>query len=256
MSPDSIRIPDQYRREIAIRGRLAVWVLAVHLYATLVPLALSLSAYLYRDYLQAVTDYPGLFHVAAGLLCAGSAFEAGQNSIDRWYLTPDCGSANGTGFCDFLFYWFVTSGQAAIAIAIGGREFWVMALSLLTVAALPICYYYQRAHFAPLSIAGLLGAVLAWQTFGDPVVFLQFLLTGLTLYFYAALLRTGNQALHGWITLAASSGIWFLVVAIGNGAATITVGWPVVAGITIAAVALASLCWPGLLRLPATPCAE
>ena len=239
--------------EVELSGPLAVWVLLAHLYATLLPLSLCFVVHAQADYLAQVTDFPVLFYVAAALLSAGSAFEVAQNAQDHWYLTPETGSAKGSGFCDFLFHWFITAGQAAIAVAIAGRLLWVDVIAAAAVLALPLCYFTRVAVFAPLAVSGLLVAALALRAFGDPVILLQFVATGLTMYCFAGLLRTGNQALHGFTTAAAASGLLFLLWAMANGAAGTRVGWPVVLGVATVAGILAALTWPLLLRLPATP---
>lgn len=242
----------QVLSSIEIRGPEAVWVLAAHAYATLVPLALCAAVYRHWDYVSTVTYSPLLFYIAAGLLCAGSAFEVAQNSFDRWYLTEDSPSANGTGFSDFLFYWLVTAGQATCAVAIGGDAWWVMILATLTVIALPICYLLQIAHFAPLSIASTLAICLAYVAFGDPVVFLQLLLAGVTMVFFAALLKTGAQFMHGFTTVAASSGVWFFVWALHSGAAGQSHSWIFVGAVAATAGLLCFVAWPALTSLPAS----
>jgi hypothetical protein len=74
-----------------------------------------------------------------------------------------------------------------------------------------------------------------------------------TLYFFGLLLRTGAQSLHGCTTVAAASGLWFTVLAIGNGAAGRATSWLVLlAALAAAALALALLRAP-LSRLAATP---
>ncbi len=244
------------RQAIAAQVQLpvpvAAWVLAAHCYATLLPLVLVGAVQAHGAWLESVTDYPALFYVAVGLLCAGSAFEVAQNAIDRWYLTADTGSALAPAFCDFLFYWFITAGQAALALAIGGADARVAALCAALVLAQPLLYLVQRAIFAPLAISGLLVALLGYRAFGDPVIVLQPLMAGLTMYFFSALLRTGAQALHGCTTAAAASGIWFLVWAIGNGAAGTPRSWAFTLALPVAVALLAALAWPWLLRLPAT----
>ncbi len=106
-----------------------MWVLSAHVYALLVPLFFVFAVWANWDFLLETTDSPFLFFVAAVLMAAGGAFEAAQNTMDRWYLTEDSPSANGVGLLDFMFYWMITSGSAAAALAIGGDQAWVWVVS-------------------------------------------------------------------------------------------------------------------------------
>jgi hypothetical protein len=238
---------------IEIRWPEAVWVLGAHAYALLIPLTLCAAVHAHYDFLLATTYKPYLFYIAAGLLTAGSAFEVAQNAFDRWYLTGETASANGTGFSDFLFYWLVTAGQALCAVAIGGDTWWVLLIALSAIAVFPVCYIKQVGHFAPLSVVSLLTVSLAYQAFGDPVIFLQLLLAGVTMYFFAALLKTGAQVIHGLTTLAASSGVWFFVWALHSAAAGVTHSWLLVLTIASGTAILGTALWPLLTRLPASP---
>ncbi len=67
----------------------AVWVLAAHLYALLVPLVLVLVVAEHREFIAMRTAFPVLLPAAAGVMMAGSAFEIAQNALDRWYLTRE-----------------------------------------------------------------------------------------------------------------------------------------------------------------------
>lgn len=234
---------------VEIRGPEAAWVLIAHLYATLVPLALCVAVYNHWDYLLETVHNPFLFYVAVGLFCAGSAFEVAQNAIDKWYLTADAGSANGAGFCDFLFFWMVTAGQAVCAMAIAGDEWWVHLIATVSLILFPILYLWQVAHFAPVTITSLLVVILAYQAFGDPVIFMQFLLVGATMYFFTMLLRTGAQIIHGFTTIAASSGLWFLVWALHNAAAGTQTSWAFVISMVVAVSVAGAALWPVLVRL-------
>jgi hypothetical protein len=83
-------------------------------------------------------------------------------------------------------------------------------------------------------------------------VFLQLLMVGATVYFFEALLRTGAQVLHGFTTVAASSGVWFLILAIAQGANGKTTGWLALVLAAAVSVAVAAALWPSLRRLPAS----
>jgi hypothetical protein len=239
--------------QVEIRWPVATWVLGAHLYAILVPFALCIAVNHHWEYLSAQTYNPFLFYIVAGLFCAGSAFEVAQNAMDRWYLTRECASALGSGFNDMLAFWFMTAGQALMAVAIGGDRWWVAFIAILAVLVFPVFYLAEKAVFLPMAIVGILTALLGYLAFGDPVIFLQLLLAQATMFFFNALLETGAQVLHGFTTATASSGLWFLIWAISDGAAGTPMSWIFVIGVVVAAVILRFLLWPMLIRLPQSP---
>ncbi|MFN8169591.1 MAG: hypothetical protein U0S36_12485 [Candidatus Nanopelagicales bacterium] len=243
----------QVLESIQIRGGTAVWVLSAHVYALLVPLAFAVAVMLNQAYLEATTWSPQLFFIAACLLSAGGAFEAAQNTMDSWYLTADSPSANGVGLLDLMFYLLVTAGQGVSAIAIAGDRWWVWAVAVGAVVALPPVYLLGGPYFAPMSVSSLLAIGLAFEAFGDPAVFLQLLAVAATMLFFGALIRTGAQVMHGFTTVAASSGSWFLVWAIVAGARGETTSWTTVVVITAVSVAVGAAVRPWLFRLPPTP---
>jgi hypothetical protein len=236
-----------------IRGPLAAWVLLAHAYALLLPALLVAVCLRYQDYLARVSDYPRLFYLAAAVFALASLFEVLQNTRDRWYLTPDCASANGIGLLDGLFYGCLTLGQGLVAVAIAGHSSGVVVLAIAATLAWPLTYLSGVAAFSPLSVVSLLAALLAWRAFGDPVVFLQFLLTAMTLYFFTLLLRTGQQALHGFTAVAASSGVLLLSLAIANGAAGRRVSWWALLLAVVVSLIAGRLLWTPLSRLQASP---
>jgi len=247
--PTGYRITD----DIDLPLLTAIWVLGAHLYALLVPLLLITAVTHHWAELTTLTAYPLLFYVAAGVMMAGSAFEIAQNTIDRWYLTPETGSANGTGFCDLLFYTCIVASQALVAVACIGDRMWVPVLAIALTAVFPFLYLRQIAQFLPLAVLGLLAAVAAYMQLGEPGIFLQLLLVPLTLYFFNGLLQTGNQVLHGFTTVAASSGVLFLVWGIHAGAAGTSRGWLGVV-VTVAVTGMAAISLrPWLYVLPPTP---
>ena len=238
--------------QIEIGTLEAIWVLGAHVYALLMPLVLCWLATHYGVYLGETTDLRFLLYVAAVFLAIGSAFEVAQNAIDHWYLTPETASGNGTAFCDALFFSFITVGQLLLALAMAGRTVWVLLLSVVTIVLIPLCYPRQSVRFVPLTISGLLMVVTVWLAFGDPAIVLTLLLAGVTVYFFTALLETGAQSLHGFATIAASSGLWFVVIAVQNSYAGTRYGWTSIAlVIAIAAIVMAAL-RPLLCRLPAS----
>ena len=232
----------------------AIWVLSAHFYALVVPpLVLIIAVYHHWEAMLVNTVYPVLFYVAAAVMMAGSAFEIAQNGFDRWYLTAETGSAEGTGFSDFMFFWLIVMSQGLLIVACVGDQAWIIALCLLLVAAFPFLYFRQKMPFLPLSVLGAGSMIAAYLSFGDPVIFLQLLLSQGTMYFFRCLLQTGAQVLHGFTTIAASSGILFLAWGIHGGSAGTPQSWVFVAVVAAAAILLAVLIRPALLRLPLTP---
>lgn len=240
------------RNDIQLPLPTAIWVLSAHLYALLLPLVLITALVHHWDAVAARTDYPLLMFFAVGLMMAGSAFEIAQNAIDRWYLTAETASAEGTGFCDFLFYWFIVMSQGAIAIACMGNNIWVVLTSILFIAVFPLLYFRQVAHFLPLTVLGLLSVVTAYLKFEDPVIFIQLLLSPLTMYFFGCLLKTGAQVLHGFTTSSASSGVLFLAWGIHGAAEAQPQSWIFVLGAFAITAIVAAAIRPWLLRLPVT----
>ena len=236
--------------EIQIRGPEAVWVLLAHLYALLVPIVLVLVTHHHWDYLAATTHDPFLFYIAAVLMTIGSTFEVAQNAIDKWYLTPETGSANGVGFCDMLAFWFFLAGQALIALGLAGDAWWVIAIATLAVVSFPASYLMQVQPFAASGVVGILVAVLGYRAFGDPVIFLPIFLGFVTVVFFNALLETGAQVLHGLTTVAASSGIWFFRWAVENGDAGAPNSWWFAGAILVVGAGLVVAIRPRMLKLP------
>lgn len=241
---------ERIRASIEIGGLEATWVLSAHLYAVLVPLVLVLIANRHWAYLVVTVDHPILLFFAAVIFAAGSAFEVAQNAVDKWYLTPETASANGTSLCDMLFYWFITIGEALVAVALGGDEWWVILVAVGAIVSFPFLYLAQQAPFAPMSVVGLLVALLGYAAFGDPVIFLSLALAGVTMYFFGALLKTGAQFLHGVTTASAASGIWFFAWAVHNGDAGTPNSWTMVIGIAVATGLVLAALRPIVTRLP------
>jgi hypothetical protein len=239
-------------RGVQIRGGEAAWVLAAHAYALVVPFVFIGVVASYWEYLTQVAAYPFLLFVAGALFAAGAAFEVAQNQADGWYLTVESPSAYGVGLLDLLFYVCITAGQSVSAIAIAGDRPWVWMVAVGAAIAMPLLYLTDGVFFAALGTSNLLAIWVAYQAFGAPVVFLQLIGVGATLYFFQALMRTQAQVLHGFTTIAASSGVWFLLLAIAAGAAGRPGSWVAPLIVTVAAGVLAVLLWPRLAALPAS----
>ncbi len=125
--------------------------------------------------------------------------------------------------------------------------------ALVSVVALPLLYGRGQAQFVPLAVVGLTAVASAYRSFADPVVVLQLVLSPLTMLFFASLLRTGNQALHGFTTLFASSGVLFLAAGIHGAATDQPLSWVAVGLIALVTGVAMVVLKPLLARLPATP---
>ena len=239
-------------RRIQLPTGVAVWVLGAHLYALLIPLALFVVIQQQTEQLLVRADYPWVFYVAILLMILGSAFEIVQNHLDHWYLTAETPSANGVSICDMLFYFFVVASQAAVVIACMGKTMWLTVLVVMLALSQPLFYRAQKAAMLPLALLGLLSAIVAFNTFGDPVILLQIGLPVITMFFFGLLLKTGSQILHGFTTLAASSGVLLLAWGIHRAGTLPLDGWLVFTALVIAALVITRGLRRLLSSLPAT----
>ncbi len=231
----------------------AAWVLTAHAIALLLPLGLVWVVATDFAAVSARVDYPALFFVVAAVMLAGSAFEIAQNTIDHWYLTPASASAQGKSFCDLLFYWMIVASQGLVIIACVGQWSWVTAVVALLIAAYPWCYPRRRLDILPLALLGLGAIAAGYYRFESPVFLLQVFVTPLVNGLFGALLRTGAQFLHGFVTLAAAANAALLIWAIASSVAGPPVSWLTCGGIALAMVSV-PLILPRVTRgLTATP---
>jgi hypothetical protein len=77
-------------------------------------------------------------------------------------------------------------------------------------------------------------------------------MSSLTMVFFGALLQSGNQVLHGFTTVAATSGPLFLAWGIHGGASGTPQSWLFVVLVAAFAIAIAMLLRRRLAVLPAT----
>ena len=241
------------RGEIHLPTGMAAWVICAHILTLLSPLLLVLAVVHHWEFVQSKTFAPSLFYIAVGLMMASSAFEIAQNTIDKWYLTQECASANGTSLCDFLFYAFLVAAMGLIAIACFGQFWWIWAIGLGALVAFCWLYLTDKTPFPALGVAGLLSTASLYFAFGDPLVFLQIVASQLTLLFFAALLATGAQWLHGFTTGANAVGIVFVAWAVHNSAMGTPKSWPfaIVTGLVLGGGVL--VLRPFMLKAQKTP---
>ncbi len=240
-------------RTVHLPPATAVWVLTAHACALLLPLALALVVAANLDYVSAQVDYPVLLFLTAAVMLAGSAFEIAQNSIDRWYLTPDTASAHGKSFCDLLFYWMIVASQALVIVACVGEWLWLTVSVTVVVVLYPWCYPRARLDILPLALLGLGAAAAGYYRFDNPVFLLQLLVTPLVNSLFGTLLKTGAQFLHGFVTLAAASNALLLAWGIASSAAGDPLSWPAFGSAAIAILAIAALVPRATRNLEPTP---
>jgi len=201
---------------IKIPVKTAIWVLPVHLYALLVPLALIPVINKNRFLLEESIFNVELLFLAIGILIIGSLFEIIQNHIDHWHVTAETASGNGFSTIDGLFTFSILIGQALILLSLVGQNSWVKIIAIFFIIATPILYIKRQYVFLPTSIIGTINTIIAYIIFGNWVIFMQLVMVAFTVFFFEQLLKTNNQFYHGLTTFCASSGIWFLVIAINN----------------------------------------
>ncbi len=230
----------------------AVWVLMAHLLTLLSPLVLLYVVQKEWLYVSGQMDFPFLFILAIILMMVSSAFEIAQNTIDEWFLTEDCASANGTSLCDFLFYAFLVLSMALIVIACAGSLWWVHVTILAGVIAFCGLYLTDHNPFPVLGIVGLASTLALYVTFDNPAVFLQMVCSQLTLYFFALLLTTGAQWLHGLTTGANAVGICVVAWAVNDAAQGQAASWLFVVGVALVTGLAALLLRPLFLKAQPT----
>ena len=193
-------------------------------------------------------DAPGMLHLAAGLMIAGSLFETIQNTLDRWFLNAETPS-----FYDCLFGTSICLALASIVVACFGNHQWLPWLAYSTALLFPVMYI---ARWPAEVIRGALGAAsvasLYW-TLRDPVVLLSLVSVFLTVYFFRLLMKTQAQSLHGVTTIVNVLGavaIPWAIVNVANG--TLMPWWQLlVLATTLVGGSLAA--YPWLAKLTPTP---
>jgi hypothetical protein len=244
--------PTGLKAQIDLPAPVAVWVFAAHAIALLSPLVLLWAVHANWDYVAVQAGAPGFFYVAVAFMMASGAFEFAQNTADRWYLLPGMGSTTRPALADFLFYMCnALSMMALIAACIGG-VWWFLALCVLAAGVFAFLYLTGRQPFAAFGVLGFLSTLALYFTFDNPIVFLQLVTGQLTLYFFALLLKTRAQSLHGCVALVSTSGLWVIAWAIHSSANGKPPGWVLLIVLALAAGAVALAFKPRLGKLKAT----
>jgi hypothetical protein len=240
--------------EVDLPPGTAVWVLFAHFVTTVIPLYMMWVVYEHWDYLLEHSFSPHMFYVAVAMFLCSSPFEVAQNNIDRWYLTKECGSALGVGFCDFLFWFFMILGMIALTVAAAGDNLWLVGIACSGMIVYPFVYLLRGIPHPALALSGIPATVAMYLIFQDPLVF--FLIIGpsaILYYFITVVLATGAQFLHGFTTL--SAGVGFLVATWGmlNGIKGQPHSWTTFFVINLILLVLGVALRPTLLRLAPTP---
>lgn len=233
--------------EVDLPTGTAIWVLSAHLVTLLSPLAISWAAHRYADFLASVMAAPGLLHLTAGLMIAGSAFETAQNTSDRWFL-----SAATPSLVDCLFGTSVCLALATTVVACFGAQPWLLALVYGVALAYPLMYVTGWPAEAARGTLGVASVGALFLTFKDPVVFLSLVSVFLTLYFFKLLLKTEAQSLHGFTTLVNVLGVVVIPWAIHNAVRGEPMPWWQLLALAGLLVGAALAAYPWLSRLEPT----
>ena len=253
MGTNTVGIRNDKDPRVDLPPLTALWVLGIHALALFIPLTLLVVVKQQAELVALRADYHDLFPLAVLLMMLGSAFEMTQNHSDRWYVTRESASADGKSSTDMLFYSFITLSQAVIIIACAGKTAWLSVPALLLALSQPFFYSGGRFVMVPLAAVGLLSGVVAYTTFGDPVILLQLGMPAVTAFFFGILLRTGNQFMHGLTTLSASFGVVLLAWGIQRSGSLVVDGWLVVIALVIGVLVLLLGTRRFLLSLKPTP---
>ena len=245
--------PAGLKAQIDLPAPVAVWVFAAHAIALLSPLALLWAVHSNWDYVAGRANAPGFFYVAVAFMMASGAFEFAQNTADRWYLLPGMGSTTRPALADFLFFVCNALSMMALITACMGGVWWLLALCVVVAGLFAFLYLTGRQPFAAFGVLGFVSTFALFLTFGNPIVFLQLVTGQLTLYFFALLLKTRAQSLHGCVALVSTSGLWVIAWAIHTSANGTPPGWVLLVVLAVAAGGLALALKPRLAKLKATP---
>ena len=241
------------RSQINLPTSTAVWVLGAHLFALLSPLAIAWVIGVNWQEISSRSDFPVLWYAAIALMMVASAFEIAQNTFDRWYLVPECGSAELPALSDLLFYLFAGLSQVLLVAALIGAAIWPVILAFAAVVAFGVLYVGGRTPFAALGMTTLLVSLALYFRLEEPLAFLLLGTGPFTVYFYRQLLSTGAQSLHGATAAAASAGPWIIAWVAHRGATGVVDGWKLLPVVALSVLIAGALLWRPLGRLSATP---
>jgi hypothetical protein len=236
------------RAEVDLPTGTALWVLSAHVLTIVSPLLLIAVVVPRQDELGSLLDAPGWLYVAAACFIAGSICESAQNTLDRWYLT-----GVPPTLLDLCFNVLIVAGLGAQILAVSGGQWWAWALALAAIVGFKGAYLWGKPTAPFQAVAGIVAAILLVRALDQSVVLLSLVTVFLTLYFLDVLLRTGQQAMHGFVTLVNAGSVVALSAAVVWGVEG--GGWSWVSTLSFAAivVVIALVLRPWLVRLPRTP---
>lgn len=234
------------RQEVDLPASTAVWVLTAHVLTILSPVVVIWALLSHPAVVADRVAEPWLLYVGACVLVVASVAESAQNTLDRWYLlgTPP-------SLLDLVFNSLVVTFLALTVVAVWGYS-WAVP-GLLAVVAFVALYLLGGPTQVVQAVAGLGSALALYSAFRDPVVFLSLVAVFLTLFCLDVLLRTRQQAMHGFVTLVNVIGLLAIASAIRGAAAGTPWSWSVTVAVGALAVVVPVALRPRLLALPATP---
>lgn len=234
------------REEIDLPAGTAVWVLTAHVLTILSPLAVIAVVALEWETVAARTEVPWLLYAGASMLVVASVAESAQNTLDRWYLT-----GVPRTLLDAVFSTLVVGYLVVTVVAVWG---WVWLLPAVATVVVFLALYLLGGPVEPVqTVAGIASVVALWAAFDDPVVVLSLVAVFLTVFFLDILLRTHQQAMHGFVTVVNVVGLVALVLAVSDAARGTSWAWWQVILLGAVTIGVVVALRPRLLRLPATP---
>ena len=226
----------------------AIWVLGAHVLTLLAPIILLWSVMHYEQDLEQIMYAPQWLYGSVICMMIASAFEAADNSFDRWYLTGLPPSQ-----CDFMFSVGICLSMAFTILACVGQIISVVVSGFVLVAVFAYLYLIDGPKEAPRTILGLGSTIALYWVTGDPIVFLAFVATFLTIYFFSILCATLCQAMHGFTTIVNAFGMLCIPWAFYNVSSGRSTSEMFVIAVATSIVGVAILVKPRLMRLKATP---
>jgi hypothetical protein len=234
------------REEIDLPARTAIWVLTAHVLTILSPLVVVWVLVQHGDDVARRVSQPWALYAGACVLVSASVAESAQNTLDKWYLlgTPP-------SLLDCVFSTLVVLSLVLNVVGVWGLG-WAVPAVVATIAFLALYLTGGPTHVVQ-ALVGLTSAWALFRAFGDPVVFLSLVTVFLTLFFLHILVRTRQQAMHGFVTLVNAVGLMTTAAAIAGAATGSPWSWGAVLVVAAVTVGGALAARGRLLALPPTP---
>jgi hypothetical protein len=168
--------------------------------------------------------------------------------LDRWYLT-----GVPPTLLDFSFNVLIVAGLGSQILAVAADDTWAWVVAVGVVVTFAIAYLVGLPTPPAQAVAGIVAAYLLVRALDQPVVLLSLVTVFLTLSFLDILLRTGQQAMHGFVTLVNAGSVVALSLAVVWGVDGGGWGWLSTIAFAAITIGAALALRPRLLRLPRTP---